>query len=263
MPGFCKAGASCHPDCSRETLGDMENLMQQTGPIDVKTLILSAAALAACGMALAQNSYQQQEVGRVLSATPVLQQVAVPRQVCTTDQVEVQQPRSGAGAAIGAIAGGALGNASGGQGAGRAAATVIGAIGGAVLGDRIEGPPETQVQNIQRCALQTFYETRATAYNVVYEFGGRQYSVQMPNDPGPTIALQISPVGASTQVAIPAPQIVQQQPVFVQQPPQVVVTQQYYPYYPRPYLAPLTIGLGIGYWGGGYRHFNHGHGHWR
>lgn len=235
--------------------------MTQPGHTNLNKLILLTAALAGCGLAQAQS----QDVGRVLSSTPVLQQVAVPRQVCTTDQVEVQQPRSGAGAAIGAIAGGALGNAAGGNGAGRAAATVIGAIGGAVLGDRIEGPPDVQLQNIQRCSVQTFYESRATAYNVVYEFGGRQYSVQMPNDPGPTIALQISPVGASAQMAVPAPQPVLQQPVYVQPQSQIVVTQQYYPYYPRPYLAPLTIGFGLGYWGGGYRRFEHGHGHgnWR
>ena len=233
--------------------------MKLPRPTHVKTVILLTSALAASGLTQAQT----QDIGRVLSATPILQQVAVPRQVCTTEQVGVQQPRSGAGAAIGAIAGGALGNASGGQGAGRAAATVIGAIGGAVLGDRIEGPSEIQMQNIQRCSIQTLYESRATAYDVVYEFGGRQYSVQMPNDPGPTIALQISPMGASTQMAAPAPQPVQQLPVYVQPPSQIVVTQQYYPYYPRPYFAPLTIGVGTGYWGGGYRHFNHGHGHWR
>ncbi len=224
----------------------------------MKKLLLLAAALVSTGMVMAQD--MGRDVGRVLSATPVMQQVGVPRQVCTTDQVEVQQPRSGAGAALGAIAGGALGNASGGHGGGRAAATVIGAIGGAILGDRIEGPPETQLQNIQRCSVQTFYEMRATAYNVVYEFGGRQYSVQMPNDPGPTIALQVTPVGANTQMATPNPQPMQQQPVYIQQQPQVVVSQQYYPYYPRPYIAPLTIGLGFGYWGG-YRPY--GHGHWR
>ena len=222
----------------------------------MKTLLLLGAAAASAGMVMAQD------MGRVLSSTPVLQQVGVPRQVCTTDQIEVQQPKSGAGAALGAIAGGALGNASGGQGGGRAAATVIGAIGGALLGDRIEGPAQTQIQNIQRCSVQTFYESRATAYSVVYEFGGRQYTVQMPNDPGPTIALQVTPVGATPQISAPATQFVQQQPLYVQAQPQVVVTQQYYPYYARPYYAPLTIGVGLGYWGG-YRPYGHEHGRWR
>jgi len=38
------------------------------------------------------------------------------------------------------------------------------------------------------------YENRLTGYNVVYEFAGKQYNVQLPKDPGPTIKLQITPV---------------------------------------------------------------------
>ena len=212
-------------------------------------LFLAAIALCATGVSMAQ------EAGRVLSSTPVVQQVGVPRQVCTTEQVEVQTPNSGAGAALGAIAGGALGNASGGHGAGRAAATVIGVIGGAMVGNRIEGTPDIQTQNMQRCSVQTFFENRTVAYNVVYEYAGRQYSVQMPNDPGPTIALQVSPVGANAQAQ--APSVVQQQPPVYVQPAQVMVTRQYYPYYyPTPLFAPLSLNFGFGYGG-------HGHGHWR
>jgi uncharacterized protein YcfJ len=219
----------------------------------MKKPLLLAASLCAAALCYAQD------MGRVLSSTPVLQQVGVPRQVCTTDQVEVQRPNSGAGAALGAIAGGALGSASG-HGPGRAAATVIGAIGGAVLGNRIEGTPESQVQNVQRCSMQTFYETRTVAYNVVYEYAGKQYSVQMPNDPGPSIALQIAPAGAGAPAGSPAPQVVQQAPVYVQQEP-IVVTREFYPYYyPRPYFAPIAIDLGFGYRGG---YPGHGHGHWR
>lgn len=129
----------------------------------------------------------------MISSTPVIQQVAIPRQVCTNEQVAVQQSKSGAGALMGAIAGGAMGNAVGG-GSGKAAATVLGIIGGAAIGDNIEGSPQTQFQNVQRCRTQTFYENRVVAYNVAYEYAGRQYSVQMPYDPGPNIQLQITPV---------------------------------------------------------------------
>lgn len=107
-----------------------------------------------------------QEVGHVISATPVMQQVGIPRQVCSTEQVAVQPAKSGAGAVMGAIAGGAVGNAVGGGG-GRAAATMLGIFGGAVLGDRIEGAPTAEIQNVQRCAMQTFFENRPVAYNVV------------------------------------------------------------------------------------------------
>lgn len=134
-----------------------------------------------------------QEVGKVISSTPVIQQVAVPRQVCNTQQVVTGGEKSGAGAAMGAIAGGAIGNQIGG-GSGRALATMAGIFGGAILGDSIEGPGTPEVKNIQNCSTQTIYENRTMAYNVVYEFAGKQYSVQMPQDPGPTVRLQITPV---------------------------------------------------------------------
>ena len=62
-------------------------------------------------LVLAAGIVTAQEVGQVISTTPVMQQVGVPRQVCTTEQVAVQAPKSGTGALIGAIAGGAIGNA--------------------------------------------------------------------------------------------------------------------------------------------------------
>ena len=217
----------------------------------MKKLLLLPAALIASGVCLAQD------VGRVISATPVIQQVGVPRQVCSTEQVAVQQQKSGAGAVMGAIAGGAMGNAIGG-GAGKAAATMLGIIGGAVVGDRVEGAPMAQVQNVQRCATQTFYENRPVAYNVVYEFADKQYAVQMPNDPGPTISLQVSPVGTDAQMAPPADSLTYSQPVY-DQPANVLVAPAVYPgYYVQPYYPPIGIGLGIGYgygygYGGGYR----------
>lgn len=219
----------------------------------MKKSLLLATALGSAALCHAQD------VARVISSTPVMQQVGVPRQVCTTELVAVPRPNSGAGAAIGAIAGGALGSASG-HGPGRAAATVIGAVGGAVLGNRIEGTPEPQVQNVQRCSIQTFYETRPVAYNVVYEYADKQYSVQMPNDPGPSIVLQIGPAGVGSPTPAAPPQVVQQVPVYVQPEP-FIVTRQFYPYYvPRPYFAPISIDLGFGYRGG---HPGHGHRHWR
>jgi len=216
----------------------------------MKKSLLAMLAIGACAGAVAQD------VGRVLSSIPVMQQVSVPRQVCSNQQVEVQPQKSGAGAAMGAIAGGAAGNALGGRGAGKAAATVLGMIGGAVLGDRIEGDPEPQVRNVQQCVTQMVYENRVAGYNVVYEFAGKQYSVQMPNDPGPTIALQVSPVGATAANApLPAPL---PQTTYVPA-PVVISTQQVYPvYYTRPYYPPINLELGWGYWGG-----HRDHGHWR
>ncbi len=138
-------------------------------------------------------SVQAQEVGRVISSTPIIQQVAVPRQVCNNQQVVTEGQKSGAGAAMGAIAGGALGNQIG-NGSGRALATMAGIFGGAIMGDKIEGGGAPEVRNVQNCSQQMFYENRTMAYNVVYEFAGKQYTVQMPQDPGPTVRLQITPM---------------------------------------------------------------------
>ena len=192
----------------------------------MKNVLLVPVVLLASGLVWAQ------ELGQVISSTPVLQQVAIPRQVCNIEQVAVQQPKSGAGAVMGAVAGGAVGNAVG-NGGGRAAATVIGIIGGAMMGDRIEGAPQTQMQNVERCNTQTFYENRAVAYNVVYEYAGKQYSVQMPNDPGPTIQLQVTPVGMSE--APPSA------PMYVQPSYGVVAPPVYPGYYNRPYYPPAAI----------------------
>ena len=239
--------------------------------IRISLSLLTLAASAAGSVATAQ------EQGRVISTTPVITQVAVPRQVCTQEQVVTQSnSKSGAGALIGGVAGGAVGNAIG-NGSGRAAATMIGIFGGAILGDRIEGgQQQANIQNVQRCNTQTFYENRPTAFNVVYEFNGKQYQVQMPQDPGPFVQLSVTPVTAPAPVQVqPAPVIVRpvtQAPVYTQpvytQPaytqPVIVETSTVYvqsapvyaypaPVYVRPapvYVAPVVV-----------RHPHHHHGY--
>lgn len=239
-----------------------------------------------------------EEIGRVISSTPAVQQVAVPRQVCSQQQV-MQQP-SGGGAVVGAIVGGLLGNTIG-HGMGRAAATGLGVVAGAAVGDSVEtrGRP----QAVQQCTTQTFYENRTTGYNVVYEYAGKQYNVQLPYDPGPTIRLQLTPVGAAntvpdTAVAPSGPGV--PQPVIVAPPvgqtPRPAVGQPiaqiisvapsvypgeyaastyyaptyyaptyYAPAYRAPYAyhPPVGLSFNFGYSSGwGHRH-RHGHRHWR
>jgi uncharacterized protein YcfJ len=239
---------------------------------------LTIAGLVVHGQAFAQD------VGRVISSTPVISQVSVPRQVCAQEVVQVQNQtpatKSGAGALMGGIAGGAMGNAVG-QGSGRAAATILGIFGGAILGDRIEsgspGQVATTQQTVNRCTTQNFLENRTSGYQVVYEYAGKQYSVQMPNDPGPTIQLQIAPAAASVPVApAPAsaprvisqvePQVIVQEPVYnatvitsgtVYQP--YVVASPYY--YPGPVFGTSLVirgGSGYGHRHGGY----YGQGRW-
>ena len=182
-----------------------------------------------------------QERARVLSATPIVQQVAVPQQVCDNQTVYTGQQTTGGGAVLGAVAGGAVGNAIGG-GSGRAAATALGLIGGALLGNQIEGNGRPTYQNVQRCYTQTFYENRTVGYTVVYEYAGRQYTTQTPNDPGRTIAVQIQPIdngpadayGLTYSPAEPNgyPDSQYQQQPYQQYPQDY---QQQYPQYQQPY----------------------------
>ncbi len=219
----------------------------------MKTVLVPAILILASGLSAAQ------EMGRVISSTPVIQQVAQPRQVCANETVAVQPQSSGAGAAMGAIAGGALGNGVGG-GSGRAAATIIGLIGGAMLGDRIEGRGQPQYQNVQRCSTQHVVENQTAYYNVVYEYAGKQYSVQMPQDPGAFIPLQVTPANSVPQgYAPPAtapqavytqPQVVYTQPPVVVAPPVVTYSNSYYPYnnyYAQPVRPPVGVNLQFGY----------------
>ena len=255
-----------------------------------QTLVISSVAAAALLAALPASAMDI--MARVISSTPVVQQVAVPRQVCNNQQYITEAPRSGGGALLGALVGGLAGNSIGGGG-GRAAATALGVFGGAVIGDRVEGGGAQQVQNVQQCSTQTYYENRPSHYNVVYEYQGQQYNAQMANDPGLYVRLQVSPVGGiNTQPG--QPQALQQQqdpipveqgyvvqsstqqpfygqpvygqpvygqPVYVQPP---VVYQSAPAYYGRPYygpsFAPIGLSLNFGY----SRGYGYGHrGHWR
>ncbi len=206
----------------------------------MKTWFVSLLALCAAGVGWAQD------VGRVLSSTPIIQQVAIPQRVCHTEQISYQQPSSGAGAFLGALAGAAIGNSVGGRGAERAAATAIGMVGGAVIGDRVEGPGGERVQNVERCIMQNFMENRTSGYQVLYEFAGKQYSVQMAQDPGATIALQIAPVnGMMSQAPAQTAVISSSNPVYTQ--PSVTYISVPAPsvYYPvasyRPVFAPTVV----------------------
>jgi uncharacterized protein YcfJ len=209
----------------------------------MKKLVLFSIVLGTAGLAAAQ------EQGRVLSVTPIVQQVAYPRQVCSNETVYSGQRTTGGGAVLGAIAGGAVGNAIG-KGNGRAAATAIGLIGGAVLGNQIEGQGRPEYETVQRCGTETTYENRTVGYNVVYEYAGRQYSTQTATDPGRYIAVQVQPVGNAAPYN---PGYSSQQPDYYDQSgyaqPGVVTS---------PYAAPqgnsgVTI-IEYGYENDGYRH---------
>jgi len=198
------------------------------------------------------------EQAKVISSTPVVEQVSVPQSSCATVPVVTHEAPSGAGAVLGAIAGGAIGSAVG-QGAGNAAATALGVMGGAIVGNNIESSKAT-VQNGQQCTTQYTVQSRVTHYNVVYEYAGKQYNVQMPSDPGASLNIEVSPVQSQ------APAYVGNVPPPGSAPAQVVTSTQTYvqpvyaqPVYvnPYPYYAPFPVGVSIGF--GAY----YGRGRWR
>jgi uncharacterized protein YcfJ len=67
------------------------------------------ASLSAGSTAWAQNAIEG-DMARVISTVAVLQQVAVPRQMCTNEVITTQGQTSGAGGVMGGVAGGAIGN---------------------------------------------------------------------------------------------------------------------------------------------------------
>jgi uncharacterized protein YcfJ len=214
-----------------------------------------------------------QEVGNVISSVPVVQQVAVPRQVCNNQPMAVQAPNSGGGALLGAIIGGVVGNQIG-HGIGRAAATGFGAVIGGGIGNNAETNGQ-RYQNVAQCGTETTYENRTVGYNVTYEYGGRQHTVQMPYDPGQTIRLQVTPYSSNevpangavvtappvgVQAAVGQPVYAQQAPVYVTSQPAPVVYSGYpayaypYPTYRPYYYPPVGVSLNFGF-GGGHRHW--------
>lgn len=234
--------------------------------MQTKSLKYSALAI---GMALPVFAGAQAlEQARVVSSTPIVQQFSVPQQVCSNVQVFVPAPNTGAGALAGAIVGGAIGNSLG-HGAGSAAATALGVLGGAIVGDRLEGS-QAHAQTLQQCGIQQVSQS-VTVYQVVYEYAGKQYQVQMPREPGPFVTVQLSPVGTTnptnpnnagmTGYAAPAATppaygavygAVYPQP---SQPSQPYYAGAYNGYY-GPAYPSYPIGLSLGYYGGR-------RGHWR
>ena len=204
-------------------------------------------------LCIAAAGAQAQEVGQVISRTAVYQQVAVPRQTCTQNAPQPPTQTSGGGAIVGAITGGLIGSQLGGRDS-KGLTAMAGVIGGAVLGNKIESqnnPPPPQTT----CTTQTVYENRLIGYNVVYEYAGKQYNVQLPQDPGPTIPLQVTPMSAPRS-EVPTGAIVSAMA------PATVVTESRVVYVPAPVYRsypPVYTSVNLVWgWDGGHRH-----GHWR
>jgi uncharacterized protein YcfJ len=255
---------------------DANQKFSETRTMNAMTRTTLAAA-AAAGMLGVSASANAAEYARVVSATPVSESVAVPRQECVNGEQVVPQAPSGAGAAIGAIAGGVVGNQFG-HGFGRAAATGLGAVGGAAIGNSVEASATPPVAvPVQHCRTVTGYQDRIVGYDVIYEYHGQRYSTRLPQDPGQRLAVDVRPAGNTqfdqgapppSEAAVPpaysdvAPVGSDQAPVYYAAAPRY-----YYPpaaplVYPAPYFIGPAIGFGLGYWAGRSWGWGHGYHHW-
>jgi uncharacterized protein YcfJ len=204
----------------------------------MKSILFTLAAGTSCILAGAQD------FGQVLSSTPVIEQVAMPQQSCFVESNVLPEPRTGAGAAIGAITGAAVGNAIG-HGGGRAVSTIIGMVGGAAIGDRLEGGGANQYQQVRRCTTHTAFENRVLHYNVVYEYAGRQYTAQLPYDPGATVQLQIAPVAMAPAAPVAIAPVTTMAPSVTT----IYSSVEYVPYRAPVWVAPIIVGPGTAFIG--------------
>lgn len=169
----------------------------------------SVLALAATGV-LADPPYPPDagpvtytDTARVVSSTPVYQQINQPTRECWREQTGyVTEPsdRSYGGAILGAIVGGVVGHQIGG-GSGKDAATAAGAAIGAITGDNIDNRDRTvQSRPVveERCRTVDHWTRRVTGYNVTYRYKGNTYTSFMSYDPGATVRVNVS-VGIADQ----------------------------------------------------------------
>lgn len=108
-------------------------------------------------------------------------------------------------------------------------------------------------------------QSKITHYNVVYEYAGKQYSVQMPSDPGSTVAIQVTPVAVPATLMPPAPATswplgapapVAASPIVAPMVTPIYVTPYPYAYGPAYYgPPPFTFSVGVGYHRGWGRHW--------
>ena len=165
---------------------------------NIRVKIIIPALLTAIFVAPAMASDQYSDTARVLSSTPQMERVNVPRQECRTEYQQ-QSYRNGegnsvAGALIGGIAGGLIGSTVG-RGNGRIAAAAVGAGVGAIAGNSIEnnqrGYTTTRTIPVQSCYQVDNWQTVNTGYLVKYEYNGRTYTTLTNSQPGQYIEVNV------------------------------------------------------------------------
>ncbi len=166
---------------------------------NMRVKMLVPALLTAVFAAPAMASDQYSDTARVLSSTPQMERVNVPRQECRTEYQQQSYSNGGnnsmAGAIIGGIAGGLLGNTVG-RGNGRVAAAAVGAGVGAIAGNSIannqRGYGGTRSVPVQSCYQVDNWQSVTTGYLVTYEYNGRTYTTVTNDQPGRYIDVNVA-----------------------------------------------------------------------
>lgn len=160
-----------------------------------RTLVATAMVVATTtAFAVPRGEHDSLVRARVISSAPVFQTVNEPRTECWTENsgYETRRRHEGSGGAVvGAIAGGLIGSTVG-RGNGRIAAAAIGAATGAVVGDRIDSRYESAPRVVERCQTTDNIRRVINGYDVRYRYQGRDYSTQLPYDPGKFLNLRVS-----------------------------------------------------------------------
>jgi len=146
----------------------------------------------------------------VVSSVPVYQTVNEPQQQCWTESVtSYEERRTPGGAILGGLTGGLIGNTIG-RGNGRAASTAVGAVIGALVGDHLANRDNSAVavtRPIQRCQTVESYRQVLAGYQVTYNYNGRNTTVVLPYDPGPSVPIEVGVTGSAAPLAYAGPPV--------------------------------------------------------
>jgi uncharacterized protein YcfJ len=153
----------------------------------------------ASAMAWAGHGQGFPDRARVISSTPVYEQVNEPRRECWTERVSYQERvyrnRNDSGnALLGAIVGGLVGSTVG-SGNGKVAAAAVGAATGAVIGDRWNDRDgyyaATRSRPVEQCRLVDNYRQQIVGYDVIYRYQDKEFATRLPYDPGKWLEVNV------------------------------------------------------------------------
>src|SRR5258706_2794679 len=167
---------------------------------------IAGVVIATAGGAVAgYRLYETAHYASVVSASPLTDDVKVPRKECHDEAVTRTQPVKDhdrlIGTGIGALVGGVLGHQVGG-GNGKTIATVAGAAAGGYAGNKIQQRQQqrnTYTTTEKRCSTAYDVKQVPAGFDVLYEYKGEQHHVHMDQDPGSKLPVKDGKVVLTAQ----------------------------------------------------------------